>query len=155
MSKKSNLQNKTNSTPRVNNISALNRIADNPIIKRNTNGEYAPIGYTKREVIPAEKAELVSMARAMNADFEPKLRNLFNEECQAATRAIETGLYVGYRRPENTWDCIRVTDSHKCFCGHFLYEHENFDGKKYMIGCKQDCKCKRFAFIPSRPEDVG
>lgn len=31
------------------------------------------------------------MAKAMNKDFEPKLRHLFNAECQAATNAIETG----------------------------------------------------------------
>ena len=106
----------------------------NPIIQKNADGEYAPIGYTKREIIPAEKAELLSVARAMNrTDFEPKLRSLFNAEVQAATRAIETGLYVGYRCPENTWDCIRVTDSHKCFCGHLLAEHEEYDGKKCMF----------------------
>ena len=48
-------------------------------------------GYTKRIVRPAEKAETVSMARAMNDDFEPKLRKLFNAEAEAANRAIETG----------------------------------------------------------------
>ncbi len=158
MSKKPVPLTKAKSSQRLNYIApktSLQRIADNPIIQRNSDGEYAPVGYTKREVIPAEKAELISMARAMNADFEPKLRSLFNAECQAATKAIETGLYVGYRCPENTWDCIRVTDTHKCFCGHLLVEHEKYDGKKYMLRCNQDCKCKRFAFIPSRPEDVG
>ncbi len=48
-------------------------------------------GYTKREIVPAEKAEVVSMAKAMNKDFEPKVRHLFNAECQAANNAIETG----------------------------------------------------------------
>ena len=94
------------------------------------------------------------MAKAMNQDFEPKLRHLFNAECQAATNAIETGLYAGYRCPEFTWDCIRVNETHKCFCGHLLSDHEKFTGKQHMLPCK-DCKCKRFAFIPSRPEDVG
>ena len=27
-------------------------------------------------------------------------------------------------------------------------------GKKHMLSC-HSCKCKRYAFIPSRPEDVG
>lgn len=113
------------------------------------------IGYTKRAVVPAEKAELISVARAMNGpDFEPKLRQLFNAECQAANTAIETGLYIGYRCPEQQWDCIRVTESHKCFCGHLLSEHEKFDGRKHMLKCG-GCKCKRFSFVPSRPEDVG
>lgn len=125
----------------------------NPIVEKR-DGEYAPIGYTKRNVVPAEKAELVSMAKAMNADFEPKLRQLFNAECQAANNAIEKGLYIGYRCPEFAWDCIRVNDSHKCFCGHLLSDHEKFDGKKHMLKCGE-CSCKRFAFTPSRPEDVG
>lgn len=111
-------------------------------------------GYTKREIRPADKAELISVARAMNDDFEPKVRRLFNAEVNAADLAIQSGLYIGYRCPEFTWDCIRVCPEHKCFCGHLLNEHERFDGKKYMLPC-HECKCKRFAFIPSRPEDVG
>jgi hypothetical protein len=108
-------------------------------------------GYTKREIKPADKAELLSVARAMNGDeFEPRVRKLFNTEVLAADNAIQTGLYVGYRCPEFTWDCIRVHSEHKCFCGHLLNEHEQFDGKKAMLKCFQ-CKCKRFAFIPSRP----
>jgi hypothetical protein len=124
------------------------------IVKNEQTGEYAPVGYTKREVHAAEKAELISVARAMNDDFEPKVRRLFDAEVQAANRAIETGLYAGYRCPEFTWDCIRICGEHKCFCGHSYKEHEQFDGKKYMLKC-HGCKCKRFAFIPSRPEDVG
>ena len=96
----------------------------------------------------------MSVARAMNDDFEPKVRRLFDAEVQAATRAIQSGLYIGYRCPEFTWDCIRVMDEHKCFCGHLLREHDKFDGKKYMLPC-HSCKCRRFQFIPSRPEDVG
>lgn len=127
---------------------------NNPIIEKKDDGEYGPIGYTKRDIIPAKQAELVSVAKAMNADFEPKLRKLFNAECEAANNAIETGLYIGYRCPENTWDCIRVNESHKCFCGHLLSDHDKFDGKKSVLRCNE-CKCKQFSFIPSRPEDVG
>lgn len=82
-----------------------------------------------RPVRQAEKAELISVARAMNDDFAPKVQKLFNSEVQAAQSAIRTGLYIGYRCPEFTWDCIRVFSEHKCFCGHLLNEHENFDGK--------------------------
>lgn len=115
---------------------------------------YNQKGYTKREVRQADKAELLSVARAMNDDFEPKVRRLFNSEVAAADIAIRSGLYIGFRCPEFTWDCIRVGPENKCFCGHLLNQHERFDGKKYMLPC-QECKCKRFAFIPSRPEDVG
>jgi hypothetical protein len=85
-------------------------------------------GYTKREIKPADKAELISVARAMNDDFEPKVRSLFSSEVQAAERAISRKLYVGFRCPEFTWDCIRVHEEHKCFCGHLLKDHEEFDG---------------------------
>ena len=49
-------------------------------------------GYTKREVKQADKAELLSVARAMNDDFEPKVRKLFSAEVQAADHAIQTGI---------------------------------------------------------------
>ena len=90
-------------------------------------------------------------------EFPTKVRQLFNSECEAAENAIQTGLYIGYRCPEFQWDCIRVNLNHKCFCGHLLAEHEKFDGKKHMLKCNSSssCKCKRFNFIPSRPEDVG
>ncbi|RNA40391.1 hypothetical protein BpHYR1_021610, partial [Brachionus plicatilis] len=142
-----------NSKP-TNSKSLVSKAYENQIIVKNADGEYAPVGYTKREIKPADKAELVSVARAMNDDFAPRVRKLFNAEAEAAEEAIRTGLYVGYRCPEFTWDCIRVNKHHKCFCGHLLDDHEKFDGKKFMLPCHQ-CKCKRYAFIPSRPEDVG
>ena len=83
-----------------------------------------------REVRQADKAELISVARAMNDDFAPKVQRLFNTEVQAAQQAIRTGLYIGYRCPEFNWDCIRVFSDHKCFCGHLLAEHTQFDGFK-------------------------
>lgn len=61
---------------------------------------------------------------------------------------------MSYRCPEFTWDCIRVFHGHKCFCGHLLDEHQEFDGRRVTLPCG-NCKCKSFSFIPSRPEDVG
>jgi len=69
----------------------------------------------------------------MNDDFEPKVRKLFNTEVQAAERAIATKLYIGFRCPEFTWDCIRVHEEHKCFCGHLLKQHEEFDGYSFLF----------------------
>ena len=96
------------------------------------------------------------MARAMNpaGEFEPRVRRLFNAEAVAAEAAVQTGLYIGYRCAEFNWDCIRVGVEHKCFCGHLLKSHESFTGKNHMLKCGE-CVCKRFAFVPSRPEDVG
>ncbi len=45
-----------------------------------------------KPVIPAEKAELISVARAMNREeFGPRLQKLFHPETEAATDAIQSG----------------------------------------------------------------
>lgn len=45
-----------------------------------------------RVIKPAEKADVVSLARAMNDDFAPKLKELFDTETAAAVEAQKTGL---------------------------------------------------------------
>jgi hypothetical protein len=47
-----------------------------------------------RPVRQAEKAELISVARAMNDDFAPKVQRLFNSEVQAAQNALQTGNFL-------------------------------------------------------------
>ncbi|XP_072030102.1 LOW QUALITY PROTEIN: protein FAM221B-like [Amphiura filiformis] len=125
-----------------------------------SNGERSlivPQGYKVRPVIPAEKAELVSVARAMNREeFGPRLQKLFDPETEAATEAIQTGVYIGWRCPQFTWDCIRVGRLSRCFCGHILQEHASYNGHSVRVPCRQSrCGCKAFAFIPGRPEDIG
>ena len=84
----------------------------------------APKGYTARPIVPASKAELLPVARAMNReDFAPRLKKLVDPEREAALEAIETGIYIGWRCPEFKHDCIRVGKLSKCFCGHVLREH--------------------------------
>ncbi|XP_070542281.1 protein FAM221B-like [Ptychodera flava] len=117
----------------------------------------APKGYTMRPVIPAEKKELVSVARAMHREeFGPRVKKLFDPETEAATDAIKSGIYVGWRCPEFKWDCIRVSRQSRCFCSHLLSEHAPYNGKSVRVPCKSGgCGCKAFAFIPGRPEDIG
>ena len=115
----------------------------------------APKGYTARPIVPASKAELLPVARAMNReDFAPRLKELFDPEREAALEAIETGIYIGWRCPEFKHDCIRVGKSSKCFCGHLLSEHNSYHGNSVSVPCRA-CVCKAFAFVPARPEDVG
>ena len=115
----------------------------------------APKGYTARPIVPASKAELLPVARAMNReDFAPRLKKLFDPEREAALEAIETGIYIGWRCPEFKHDCIRVGKLSKCFCGHVLREHSNYHGNSVSVPCRA-CGCKAFAFVPARPEDVG
>ncbi|XP_002732722.1 protein FAM221B-like [Saccoglossus kowalevskii] len=117
----------------------------------------APKGYTMRPIIPAEKKELVSVARAMHREkFGPRVQELFNPETEAAVEAIKSGVYIGWRCPEFKWDCIRVGRDSRCFCGHLLLEHAPYNGRSTRVPCTQGgCLCKAFAFVPGRPEDIG
>lgn len=120
-------------------------------------GMLAPKGYTMRPIIPAAKAELLPVARAMHGDdFAPRVKKLFDPEREAAIDAIQTGVYIGWRCPEFKHDCIRVCKSSKCFCGHLLSDHAQYTGKSVMVPCTVSrCECKAFAFVPSRPEEAG
>lgn len=116
----------------------------------------APKGYTMRPVVPAKNYDVVSFARAMNDDFAPRVKKLFDPEREAALAATATGVYIGWRCPEFKHDCQRVGDMSKCFCGHLLGEHGSYNGNSVQVPCKQGaCKCKAFSWIPSRPEDIG
>ncbi|XP_063714085.1 protein FAM221B-like [Symsagittifera roscoffensis] len=133
-----------------------------PIEKRRLpNGEieYAPKGYTKRIIKPADKPELIAVAKAMHEDqFGERVQELFAPEKDAAMRALETGIYISWRCPEFTWDCIRVNDQNMCFCGHLLNQHKQYkaDIPNTSVPCQfHGCQCKAFKFMPARPEDVG
>lgn len=116
----------------------------------------APKGYTMRVVQPAKNYDVVSFARAMNDDLGPKVKKLFDAEREASLEAQQTGIYIGWRCPEYKWDCQRVGRSSRCFCGHLLAEHDKYNGQSVRVPCRQpSCICKAFAWIASRPEDVG
>ncbi|XP_041755429.1 protein FAM221B-like [Coregonus clupeaformis] len=85
-----------------------------------------------------------------------KVKDLFGPEREAALKAIQTGVYVGWRCPDFTWDCFRVGNSSMCFCGHHLYEHGKYTGSSVRVPCLvPSCSCGAFAFMPSHPEEVG
>ncbi|XP_045145035.1 protein FAM221B isoform X2 [Echinops telfairi] len=63
-------------------------------------------------------------------------------------------LYIGWRCPHYLWDCFRIGDESRCFCGHLLKEHRIISGISVPCGVSQ-CRCLMFCFIPSRPEEVG
>ncbi|XP_044877276.1 protein FAM221B [Mauremys mutica] len=117
----------------------------------------AAVGYSVRPVVPARRAELVAVAKAMHREqFSREVQELFHLEREAALKAMQTGLYIGWRCPEYLWDCFRVGDLSKCFCGHLLREHQVYVETCARVPCTvPSCKCQSFIFIPSRPEDVG
>eukprot|EP00794_Sanderia_malayensis_P009427 gene9427-10414_t len=112
--------------------------------------------YTVKPIIPAKTAELLDVARAMHRDqFAGRVKKLFDPEREAAFQAIESGIYIGWRCLGNDYDCIRVSTNSKCFCGHLQAEHDSFvETRKQALKCKL-CACKQFAFIPSRPAEIG
>ncbi|KAG2466464.1 MYO7A protein, partial [Polypterus senegalus] len=114
-------------------------------------------GYTINPIVPSSRGDVISVAQAMHREkFGERVKELFDPEREAALKAIQTGVYIGWRCPEFTWDCFRVGDGSKCFCGHLLKEHKNYTGSSVHVPCAvQSCRCKAFAFIASRPEDVG
>nr|XP_048276152.1 protein FAM221B isoform X3 [Myodes glareolus] len=65
-----------------------------------------------------------------------------------------SGLYIGWRCPHYLWDCFRIGDESRCFCGHLLREHQIISDLSVPCSVSQ-CRCLMFCFIPSRPEEVG
>ncbi|XP_066112881.1 protein FAM221B isoform X2 [Saccopteryx bilineata] len=63
-------------------------------------------------------------------------------------------LYIGWRCPHYLWDCFRIGDESKCFCGHLLREHQIISDISVPCDVSQ-CRCRMFCFIPSCPEAVG
>nr|XP_025708674.1 protein FAM221B isoform X1 [Callorhinus ursinus] len=111
--------------------------------------------YTVHPVVPAKQAELVEVAKAMPREkFGAQVNYLFQWEKNAALSTIQTGLYIGWRCPHYLWDCFRIGDESKCFCGHLLKEHQIISDISVPCNVGQ-CRCLMFCFIPSRPEEVG
>ena len=111
-----------------------------------------------KPIIPAKEVEVIDIAKAMHRDqFSARLNRLFEPEREAALQAIQSGIYVGWRIPRSNNDCIRVSMDSLCFCGHALNQHEKFDGKRTTnLKCLlPGCTCKQYAFIPSRPDEIG
>ncbi|XP_065735986.1 protein FAM221B [Phocoena phocoena] len=113
------------------------------------------LGYTIHPVVPAEQADLVEVTKSMHkGKFGAQVNYLFQWEKEAALNAIQTGLYIGWRCPHYLWDCFRIGDESKCFCGHLLREHQIISDISVPCNVGQ-CRCLMFCFIPSRPEEVG
>ncbi|XP_050402132.1 protein FAM221B [Patella vulgata] len=129
-------------------------VGGNQIKMKEIDGILHPEGYTMRKIEPAKNYDVVSFARAMNDDFAPRLKKLFDIETEAAIEAQRTGIYIGWRCPEFKHDCQRLTRHSKCFCGHLLAEHNKYTGRSVRVPCQQ-CSCKAYAWIPARPEEIG
>ncbi|XP_063081623.1 protein FAM221B isoform X1 [Cavia porcellus] len=118
-------------------------------------GKKGIIRYTDHSEVRTKQADLVEMAKAMHREqFDAQVNHLFQWEKDAALNAIQTGLYIGWRCPHYLWDCYRIGDESKCFCGHLLKQHQIISDISVPCAVSQ-CRCLIFCFIPSRPEEVG
>ncbi|XP_036186304.1 protein FAM221B [Myotis myotis] len=113
------------------------------------------LGDTASPVVLAKQAELVEVPEAMQREkFSAHVNNPYQWEKNAALKATQTGLYIGWRCPHYLWDCFRIGDESKCFCGHLLREHRIISDISVPCNVNQ-CRCLMFCFIPSSPEEVG
>nr|KAF6314806.1 hypothetical protein mMyoMyo1_008598 [Myotis myotis] len=85
--------------------------------------------------------------------FSAHVNNPYQWEKNAALKATQTGLYIGWRCPHYLWDCFRIGDESKCFCGHLLREHRIISDISVPCNVNQ-CRCLMFCFIPSSPEEA-
>jgi hypothetical protein len=94
-------------------------------------------------------------------------------ENEAAQESIRSGLYITWipraleeivdpcsrQRYESHAQCCRVSMEDSCLCGHKLNDHKAVSLKsKYIIPpkCnKSNCRCLRYNYAPSRPEETG
>lgn len=87
-------------------------------------------------------------------------RKLLAREEEAAALALETGVYATWR--SRAAACTRVGPRSLCFCGHVYADHADHAGLlkpcghgRRAGGKATRCRCPGFAFMPSRPEEVG
>ncbi|GFR40194.1 hypothetical protein Agub_g754, partial [Astrephomene gubernaculifera] len=83
----------------------------------------------------------------------PGARKMIDAEEAAAQIAMETGIYGVWRSSKGT-DCTRIGPTARCFCNHSYADHFFVSPKSPYPICKA-CSCRGFAFVPSRPEEVG
>jgi hypothetical protein len=86
----------------------------------------------------------------------PGAKKMLNWEFTHAREAIQSGVYINWISTKNGGDCFRIGSESRCMCGHFLKSHDRTLPKKGPVksSCNK-CECKRFSFIPRRPEELG
>lgn len=85
----------------------------------------------------------------------PGAKKMMEWEYQHAKEAIDSGYYVTYWSERKNMECGRIGSNSKCFCNHLFSNHNQKGfGKKIDIKCQQ-CPCKAYRFVPSRPEECG
>ncbi|KAM4877377.1 protein FAM221B isoform 2-T2 [Thomomys bottae] len=101
----------------------------------------------KKEATEEERSVDISDIISYTSQPEP---HLDRKKGKKGTNRV----YIGWRCPHYLWDCFRIGEESKCFCGHLLKEHRILSDM--FVPCSgSQCRCLMFCFIPSRPEEVG
>ena len=85
----------------------------------------------------------------------PGGKAMMRAEMCAAEEAIASTVYITWRSEKTGADCSRVSSASRCFCGHALSEHAPVNRSNPRPPACTLCDCKRFDFVPSRPEECG
>lgn len=94
----------------------------------------------------------------------PGGRAMILAELEAAEASVASGVYIVWRTMKNgessagvrkDGQCCRLGPKSRCFCGHSLQEHKPIkQGNPQAPACSL-CKCRRFNYVPMRPEECG
>ena len=111
---------------------------------------------------PQSKEELEQAAH--DYGIAPGGRAMMLAEIDAADYSASTGVYIVWRTMKSgessegvrkEGQCCRLGPNSRCFCGHSLAEHKSFkQGNPQAPACAK-CKCRRFSYVPMRPEECG
>jgi hypothetical protein len=111
---------------------------------------------------PQSKEELEQAAH--DYGIAPGGRAMVLAELEAAEASIANGVYIVWRTSKTgegsagvrkEGQCCRVGPASRCFCGHKLSEHKQVkSGNPQAPACAM-CKCRRFSYVPMRPEECG
>ncbi len=85
----------------------------------------------------------------------PGAKAMMQAESRGAQRAVASGVYIVWRSKKNGADCSRVAGDARCFCGHALSAHKAVSKSNPQAPGCTSCPCRRFEFVPSRPEECG
>ena len=85
----------------------------------------------------------------------PGAKAMMQAESRGAQRAVASGVYIVWRSKKNGADCSRVGSDARCFCGHALSAHKAVSKSNPQAPACTSCPCRRFEFVPSRPEECG
>ena len=114
---------------------------------------------TARTVVPKLAGQPTTIAEIERASASygvaPGAKAMMQAESRGAQRALASGVYIVWRSMKSGADCSRVASDSRCFCGHALASHKAVSKTNPQPPACTSCTCRRFEFVPSRPEECG